>query len=90
MSRMPAAHSTSASPGPAYSRTIASCTIVSSRWVAGLSTGSRPVSAMMTITSAANASTAASDTTWPGWAIVLRHQRTEIGRSSRDGQREDR
>ena len=63
VSRMPAAHSTSARRGPAYSRTIASCTIVSSRWVAGLSTGSRPVSATITITSAANASTAASDTT---------------------------
>ncbi|CNU42614.1 Uncharacterised protein [Mycobacterium tuberculosis] len=71
VSRIPAAHSTSASRGPAYSRTMASCTIVNSRWVAGLSTGSRPVSATMTITNATKASTPASDTTWPGWSIVL-------------------
>ncbi len=70
VSRIPAAHSTSASRGPAYSRTIASCTIVSSRWVAGLSTGSRPVSATMTITSAAKASNAASDTTCSGCVMV--------------------
>ncbi len=76
--------------GPAYSSTIASCTIVSSRWVAGLSTGSRPVSAMMTITSATNASTPVSDATWPGMVERVGHQRTEIGRSGRDGQREDR
>ena len=35
---------------------MASWTIVSSRWVAGLSTGSRPVSAMTTMTSAITAS----------------------------------
>ena len=42
--------------GPEYSRIIASCTIVSSRWVDGLSTGSRPVSAMITTISATAAS----------------------------------
>ena len=45
LSRIAEASSTSARSGPAYSSTIASCTIVSSRWVDGLSTGSRPVSA---------------------------------------------
>ena len=35
-----------------------------------MSTGSRPVSATITITSAANASTAASETTCPGWVMV--------------------
>ena len=34
-----AARSIIASIGPEYSSTIASCTIVNSRWVAGLSTG---------------------------------------------------
>src|SRR3989442_2399710 len=51
-----AAHSTSARYRPEYSSTIASWIMVSSRCVAGLSTGSRPVSASMTMKNAANAS----------------------------------
>ena len=67
---MPLAHSTTASFGPAYSSTIASCTMVSSRWVAGLSTGSLPVSATMTMTSATKARTPAGETTCPGLSMV--------------------
>ena len=37
---------------PEYSSTMASCTMVSSRWVAGLSTGMRAFSAIATMTSA--------------------------------------
>ncbi len=48
---------------PEYSSTIASCTMVSSRCVAGLSTGMRPFSATATISSAASA--IASDTRSP-------------------------
>jgi len=77
-SRIPDAHSTSASRGPAYSSTIASCTIVNSRWVAGLSTGSRPVSAMMPTNNATNASTPVSDATWPGWSSVLATRATRL------------
>ena len=51
-----AAHSIHARYGPEYSRIIASWIIVSSRCVAGLSTGSRPVSAIMAMRNAANAS----------------------------------
>ena len=40
---------------PEYSSTIASCTMVSSRWVAGLSTGMRPFSASATMTRAISA-----------------------------------
>jgi hypothetical protein len=40
---------------PEYSSTIASWTMVSSRWVAGLSTGMRAFSAMATMTSAISA-----------------------------------
>ncbi len=50
-----AAHSISASLFPEYSRTIASWIMVSSRWVAGLSKGKRPVSASMAIINAASA-----------------------------------
>ena len=50
------AHSTSARSGPAYSRTIASWIMVSSRCVAGLSTGMRPVSAMTMMKRPAKAS----------------------------------
>ena len=46
--RMASPTVTSARSGPAYSRIMASWTMVSSRWVAGLSTGSRPLSATMT------------------------------------------
>ena len=53
--RMAPASFTSARSGPAYSRTMASWIIVSSRWVFGLSTGKRPVSATMTITRATTA-----------------------------------
>src|SRR2546422_3193961 len=49
------AHSTRARYRPEYSSTIASWIMVSSRWVAGLSTGSRPVSASITMKNAANA-----------------------------------
>ena len=84
VSRIPAAHSTSARRGPAYSSTIASCTIVSSRWVAGLSTGSRPVSAMITITRAANGQHRRPATPpGPGGPIVLATSGTEIRRSGR-------
>src|ERR1019366_5522090 len=53
---MEAPHSIKARYGPEYSRTIASWIMVNSRWVAGLSTGMHPVSAISTIKSAANAS----------------------------------
>ena len=53
---MDEAHSTRARWRPEYSRTIASWIIVSSRCVAGLSTGSRPVSASITMKNAAKAS----------------------------------
>ena len=55
-SRIASPSVTSASSGPAYSRTIASWIIVSSRCVEGLSTGIRPVSATMTMSRAARAS----------------------------------
>ena len=47
---------TRARSGPAYSRTMASWIIVSSRWVLGLSTGRRPLSATITMTKATRAS----------------------------------
>ena len=50
---------------PEYSSTIASCTMVSSRCVAGLSTGMRAFSAIATIRNATSAS--ASDTRRPTW-----------------------
>ena len=50
-----AAHSIRARYRPEYSSTMASWIIVSSRCVAGLSTGSRPVSARVTMKSAAKA-----------------------------------
>ena len=55
VSRIASASSTRARSGPAYSRTMASWIIVSSRWVLGLSTGRRPHSATMTITRATTA-----------------------------------
>ena len=55
-SRIASPSVTSASSGPAYSSTIASWIIVSSRCVDGLSTGIRPVSARITITKATKAS----------------------------------
>ncbi len=58
-----AAASITARCRPEYSRIIASCTIVSSRCVAGLSTGMRAFSAIATITSATSA--IASDTRSP-------------------------
>ena len=54
---------------PEYSSTIASCTIVSSRWVAGLSTGTRPFSAIATMTSAINARP--SETRRPTWPFSM-------------------
>src|SRR4030095_15877945 len=54
------AHSTRARARPEYSSTIASWIIVSSRCVAGLSTGRRPVSASITMKKAAKARR------WPG------------------------
>src|ERR1035441_9193197 len=52
---METAHSMRARYGPEYSRIMASWIMVSSRWVSGLSTGIRPVSAISTSASAANA-----------------------------------
>ena len=57
---------TSARSGPAYSRTIASWIIVSSRWVEGLSTGSRPLSATMTMSKAARANSRCGLAAQPG------------------------
>src|SRR3989454_556344 len=54
-SRIADAHPTKARYRPEYSSTMASWIIVSSRWVAGLSTGSRPVSASMTMKNATKA-----------------------------------
>ncbi len=54
---------------PEYSSTMASCTMVSSRWVAGLSIGMRPFSAMATNTKANSAS--ASDTRRPTGASII-------------------
>ena len=54
---------------PEYSSTIASCTMVSSRCVAGLSTGTRPFSAIATIISAISAS--ASETRSPTWPFSM-------------------
>src|SRR5579875_2661198 len=61
---------TRASSGPAYSRIMASWTMVSSRWVDGLSTGIRPVSAITTITSATRARSRSGLAAHPGWATV--------------------
>jgi hypothetical protein len=55
---------------PEYSSTIASCTMVNSRWVAGLSTGMRAFSAIATMTSASRAS--ASDTRRPTSAVSMK------------------
>ena len=63
MSLSDADSSISARCRPEYSSTMASCTMVSSRCVAGLSTGMRPFSAIATIMSANSAS--ASDTRSP-------------------------
>ena len=63
---------TSARSGPAYSRTMASCTMVSSRWVAGLSTGSRPLSATMTMRREPRANSRCGVATDPGSARVAR------------------
>src|SRR5205809_2806271 len=56
--------------GPEYSSTIASCSIVSSRWVEGLSTGMRPVSAITTMIKAENASTWTADISKKFWVAV--------------------
>ena len=68
--RIAEAHSTNARSGPAYSRIIASWIIVSSRWVDGLSTGSRPASAMVTTASATAASRLAGEITARGSCTV--------------------
>ena len=90
VSRIAEASSTSARSGPAYSSTIASCTIVSSRWVDGLSTGSRPVSATITTTSATAASRLAGENTCAGRRRVEVDDRGQVGRPDRHRQREDR
>jgi len=55
---------------PEYSRTIASWIMVSSRCVDGLSTGRRPVSAMITTANATAASRLAGESKWEGAAMV--------------------
>ena len=71
-SRIASPRVTSASSGPAYSSTIASWIIVSSRWVEGLSTGIRPVSAMTTIRKATKASSRSGLAAQLGCASVAR------------------
>src|SRR5664280_661469 len=70
VNRIDDASSTMARSGPEYSSTIASCTIVSSRWVDGLSTGSRPVSATITTIRATAASRLTGENTCAGSSRV--------------------
>src|SRR6516165_184302 len=71
---------------PEYSSTMASCTMVNSRWVAGLSTGMRAFSAIATMIKASSASP--SETPQPH---LRRHQETRHGRElRRTGNQRDR
>ncbi len=84
------AHSMKARYRPEYSRIIASWIIVSSRCVAGLSTGILPVSAMVTMNSPENARR------WAGFNIAagvddsLCHDDAQVRRAGRHRDREDR
>src|SRR5664280_2932438 len=75
--RMASPVATRARSGPAYSSTIASWIMVSSRWVLGLSTGSRPLSARMMIANEPSARIR------PGLAVIwgwVNPSRTRTGR----------
>ena len=89
-SRMASPTVTSARSGPAYSRIMASCTMVSSRWVAGLSTGSRPLSATMTMSrSGPRANSRCGVATDPGSARVARTMAGRFDECARGRQRQD-